>query len=78
MICPRCHGLMVPLTLVDVEASASCVSAGWRCLLCGEILDSVIVANRNGPLEPMLGRRARPHGDMVAVSCAPTRKETGD
>ncbi len=77
MICPRCHGLMVPLTLVDVKASASCVSAGWRCLLCGEILDSVIVANRTGPREPMLDR-ARQHGAVVAVSCAPTRKETGD
>ncbi len=78
MICPRCHGLMVPITLVDEQASTSCVSAGWRCLLCGEILDSVIVANRDGPLEPMLGRRARQHSAVVAVSCAPTRKETGD
>ncbi len=77
MICPRCHGVMVPITLVDVKASTSCVSAGWRCLLCGEILDSVIVANRTGHREPMLDR-ARQHGAVVAVPCAPTRKETGD
>ncbi len=77
MICPRCHGLMVTITLVDLKASASCVSAGWRCLLCGEILDSVIVANRTGHREPMLDR-ARQHSAVVAVPCAPTRKETGD
>lgn len=77
MICPRCHGLMVSITLVDEQASTSCVSAGWRCLLCGEILDSVIVANRTGHREPMLDR-ARQHGAVVAVPCAPTRKETGD
>ena len=77
MICPRCHGLMVPITLVDEQASTSCVSAGWRCLLCGEILDSVIVANRTGHRAPMLDR-ARQHSTVVAVACAPTRKETGD
>ncbi len=77
MICPRCHGLMITITLVDEQASTNCVSAGWRCLLCGEILDSVIVANRTGPREPMLDR-ARQHRAVVAVSCAPTRKETGD
>ena len=77
MICPRCHGLMVTITLVDEEASASCVSSGWQCLLCGEIIGAVIVANRTGPRKPM-GGRARPHGIMVAVSCAPRCKETGD
>lgn len=77
MICPRCHGLMVTITLVDEEGSAGCVSSGWQCLLCGEVIDSVIVANREGPREPMRNR-ARSHGTVVAVSSVPKGKEAGD
>jgi len=30
--------------------------SGWRCILCGEILDPVISANRQYHHEPLLGR----------------------
>ena len=46
MNCLRCHGLMVTIRLEDVGSSLLCVS-GWQCLLCGEVTDSVINANRN-------------------------------
>jgi hypothetical protein len=29
---------------------------GWRCITCGEILDPVIVVNRESRPSPLLGR----------------------
>ena len=47
MGCPRCHNLMVEETFVDRETSPSVSSfTGWRCLICGEILDPIILQNR--------------------------------
>ena len=51
MNCLRCHGLMVATKLEDAEGSSRC-SSGWQCLLCGEITDAVIAANRKGRQEP--------------------------
>ena len=51
MNCLRCDGLMVSTTLEDAEGSSRCFS-GWQCLLCGEIIDHVIAANRKGRHEP--------------------------
>ncbi|HKN87305.1 MAG TPA: hypothetical protein VJV04_10630 [Nitrospiraceae bacterium] len=42
---------MVSTTLEDAEGSSRCFS-GWQCLLCGEIIDDVIAANRKGRQEP--------------------------
>jgi hypothetical protein len=42
---------MVATTLEDAEGSSRC-SSGWQCLLCGEITDAVIAANRKGRQEP--------------------------
>ncbi len=67
MLCARCHGLMVPTMLVDEESPAGCVSSGWRCLQCGEIIDSVIVAHRTGYWDPIRGR-SRLHRTVVEVS----------
>jgi hypothetical protein len=59
MGCPRCHNLMVEETFVDLEASPSVWSfTGWRCVSCGEILDSIILQNRTRHPEPQR-RRAR-------------------
>jgi hypothetical protein len=52
MNCPRCHGLMVSIRLEDAGGS-SLYFSGWRCLLCGAVIDSVIKANRkvfHGPM----------------------------
>jgi len=53
MNCLRCHGLMVTIRLEDAGSSSLCFS-GWQCLICGEVIDSVIKMNRkelHGPTE---------------------------
>ena len=55
MNCPRCHGLMVTIRLEDAGSSSLCFS-GWRCLLCGEVIDSGIKANRDGFHRPIGSR----------------------
>jgi hypothetical protein len=68
MGCPRCHNLMVEETFVDWETSPSVSSfTGWRCLICGEILDPIILQNRTRHPEPQDGRaRLNTGGIMVA------------
>ncbi len=47
MTCPRCHGLMAAITLEDPKSTISREPLiGWRCLLCGEVLDPTISENR--------------------------------
>jgi hypothetical protein len=55
MNCLRWHGLMVTIRLEDAGSSTLCFS-GWQCLLCGEVLDSGIDANRKGLHVPTLSR----------------------
>jgi hypothetical protein len=57
MNCLRCHGLMVTIRLEDAGSSSLCFS-GWQCLLCGEVIDSVINANRK-ELPGQRGSRSR-------------------
>ena len=57
MHCLRCHGLMVTLRLEDAGSSSLCFS-GWQCLMCGEVNDPVITANRKG-LHGPTGSRGR-------------------
>ena len=45
MICPRCDGLMLQEVFMDF-ADYDGSFEGWRCLVCGEIVDPVIVNNR--------------------------------
>ena len=53
MMCQRCQGLMVSVTLEDIEGTVMREpTLGWRCLLCGAIVDPTIAENRNGPLKP--------------------------
>jgi hypothetical protein len=55
MNCLRCHGLMVTIRLEDAGSSSLCFS-GWQCLLCGEVIDSVINVNRKELHGPMSSR----------------------
>jgi hypothetical protein len=59
---------MVEETFVDQETSPSVSSfTGWRCLVCGEILDPIILQNRTLHPEPQDGRaRTRKGGMMVS------------
>jgi hypothetical protein len=65
MNCLRCHGLMVTIRLEDAGSSSLCFS-GWQCLLCGEVIDSVINANRK-ELPGQRGSRSRPRYGVSLV-----------
>jgi hypothetical protein len=59
--CHRCNGIMAN----ERFYGAGDPFWGWRCLLCGEILDPLIWENRNhcrkflivGKVEPQMGER---------------------
>ena len=53
MECPRCQGLMVGEVFNGMSGDPRVRgAAGWRCLICGEIVDPVIAANRSAPNAP--------------------------
>lgn len=47
MTCERCHGLMVHEPICEMTGTVGnmCVG-GLRCLLCGNLIDAVILENR--------------------------------
>lgn len=55
MNCTRCTGLMTRDDYFDLvgEAGQGWVVA-WRCLICGDVIDSVILKNRSTLPEPMV------------------------
>ena len=56
MDCPRCNGLMVRDAFEDLlDDTGSLCFLGWRCISCGEILDPVIVTNRESRPQPLIG-----------------------
>ncbi|MGQ9645180.1 MAG: hypothetical protein ACUVWO_01410 [Thermodesulfobacteriota bacterium] len=52
MKCSRCHGSMS----YELFQSQEGRFWGWRCLLCGEIVDEMVLENRQ---RPRLRRQAR-------------------
>ena len=48
MTCDRCNGLMVSERIYDFQGMSVdlCVD-GYRCLICGNLVDSVILENRS-------------------------------
>lgn len=47
MTCTRCQGYMAKDHFLDLMESAEDMwLAGWRCLNCGNVLDSVMERNR--------------------------------
>lgn len=60
MQCVRCNGLMVVDQFADLaDDSGQLMFAGWRCLVCGNISDPVIMANRHSPPRPQKPARKR-------------------
>lgn len=56
MECPRCRGVMTRDWFADIDDDTGKREfPGWRCLICGEILDPVISANSHHHHEPFLG-----------------------
>lgn len=46
MNCPRCSGKMVHEDFYGLEDEYAWFYPGWRCVYCGEIVDTVILSNR--------------------------------
>jgi hypothetical protein len=47
MCCDRCQGLMCPVLLHDRDSGIGQDNCrAWRCLVCGEIVDELIMRNR--------------------------------
>ena len=46
MQCTRCQGTMVIDYFLDMEDSGEVWMPGWRCLACGEVIDSLILKHR--------------------------------
>jgi hypothetical protein len=54
MCCQRCSGYMVRDSFVDLrDDTGRTWFEGWRCINCGEVIDSVVLTHRsetpNGP-----------------------------
>lgn len=63
MSCDRCNGLMVSERMYDFQGMSSDLRVdGYRCLLCGNLVDAVILENRSrstDAVEPMTLRSPR-------------------
>lgn len=46
MTCERCDGLMVTERIYDLGMSHDCCVDGYRCLLCGDVVDAAILQHR--------------------------------
>ena len=69
MTCPRCHGLMVSVTLEDAEWSRSREPIlAWRCLLCGDVRDPTITQNRQGRPKTLPRKPTARLGAMIGDS----------
>ena len=66
MLCQRCRGLLVRETFDGLNHEADMMCLATRCLNCGSIEDSVVLANR---LRPHAAKRAVPRG-MVGMARA--------
>lgn len=61
MNCPRCNGYMMRDDFLDIEdETGQCRFVAWRCLICGEVLDPVILKHRSSPPKPMVDRARLP------------------
>ena len=60
MMCVRCDGLMVVDRFDDFRDDTGEFNfKAWRCLTCGEIIDSVIISNRQKHVPPLSNRNRK-------------------
>jgi len=71
---------MVRGAFLDLQDEADqCPFATWRCLICGEVLDPVILKNRSAPPEPMVDRGRHDRGrHWPIMQCVSTRTQGGN
>lgn len=58
MNCRRCNGLMYRIDLLDKQGRAYITA--WVCMMCGEILDPVILRNRSDAVDAETMESAAP------------------
>jgi hypothetical protein len=67
-ICPKCGGLMVADSYMDLlNHIGESKFAAKRCVQCGEVIDSVILLNRQLGQEPMTVQHT---GKMLSINRA--------
>lgn len=49
MPCTRCGGWMTPDQFMDLLNSTELMFDGWRCVNCGEVVDPLVLQNRETP-----------------------------
>lgn len=60
MRCSRCGGEMAYEFFQDMEDdTGNLFFYGWRCIICGEILDSVIMSNREKRPAPLINKNKK-------------------
>jgi phage major head subunit gpT-like protein len=60
MNCPRCNGMMMVDKYLDLHDDTGEISFNaWRCLVCGEVVDPVILKNREKRPAPMNPRNRK-------------------
>ena len=60
MRCPRCQSLAISEVFVDYEADSGAMSfTGYRCLICGDILDATILRHRAEHFAPSYNHSRR-------------------
>lgn len=69
MPCERCDGLMVSERICDLGMSNDLCVDGYRCPLCGDVIDAMILEHRKqsaGVVESLKKLNARPLGLVAA------------
>lgn len=65
MQCPRCQGTMIMDHFVDLATSGEIWAPGWRCLMCGEVLDPLIERHR---------QLQRDYQEVIGAMCRSTAR----
>ena len=74
MECLRCHSAMVRELFTDREYDAGPgVFVGWRCIICGAILDPLILKHQEAHPKPM-AKRARLRAGGVSIQTVSARR----
>lgn len=70
MMCERCDGLMVSERICDLRGTGrDLCGEGYRCLLCGNLVDATILDNRRRSIDSVEGlNRTRPHLPQIVAA----------
>jgi phage major head subunit gpT-like protein len=66
-VCVRCGGLMVVEHYIDLQDDTGQIGlTAWRCMSCGEVIDPIILQNRERPAPNLLyGTKQRKYAQPV-------------